>query len=354
MGPFILAGGIAAILLATKYSGSWGPWFKLCFIIPSAGLGYAFLTLGLKGVIHVPNQARLLGEWLAFSPIYIVVLIAMQAAHNYKLWEQMFNLVTHIQQKDERTIDPDVLQQERDIKTGQFDHDIDGHPLVCEGLRKNFGKLVAVNNLYFKIPKQTIFALLGANGGGKSTTLAVLTADLWNSESVESQNKMTVHDAFIHGYSIKTEPSKAHNYMGFCPQFDALNLELSARETLTLYSHLRGVTGDDCRAFITDLLNVLGLQYAADRPASGYSMGMRRRLSLGLALVGNPEIVILDEAASGVDPISRKNLQLLLQQTCKNRTVLMTSHHLDEVEALCDSIGVMSRGIKNNWYKIRF
>jgi ABC-type multidrug transport system ATPase subunit len=172
----------------------------------------------------------------------------------------------------------------------------------------------------------------------------MLTSDYISSQSIESKQDPSVeHTAFISGYDIIKNNEDCWKELGFCPQFDALNLALTARETLTLYCHLRGVT-ENAHLFVRDLLNALGLDYAADRKASGYSLGMRRRLSIGVALVGNPGVVLLDEASTGVDPISRANIRLLLQQTCKNRALLLTSHNLEEVEALADNIGIMSRG----------
>jgi len=341
VGPFLLILLITLICLTFRVGEFWR-FFPIALIIPSSGIVWPLFQSLVR-----PDVAwfySLLRNWSFSIPIYLALFCVILGVQNRHWLEELFSTPQNIKQRSDGNIDPDVIAQEEMIKSGQYDSN--EYPLVSHGLRKVFGGHTAVNNLYFAMQKSTVFGLLGSNGAGKTTTIAMLTSDYISSKSTESQSfpALVKHTAFLNGHDIIQENEECWTQLGFCPQFDALNLALTGRETLTLYCWLRGVTGDICKLFVKDLLNALGLEYAADRRADSYSLGMRRRLSLGVALVGNPKVIIADECTSGVDAISRANIRLLLQQTCKNRALLITSHDLAEIEMLADNIGIMSRG----------
>ena len=132
--------------------------------------------------------------------------------------------------------------------------------------------------------------------------------------------------------------------VGYCPQFDAFVPQLTGRENLRLFARLRGVSGEQISLYVTELLRHLTLEGCVDRPAETYSGGNKRKLSVGIALIGNPPIVILDEPSTGVDPQARRSMWRLISSTMAHRSVILTTHSMEEAEALCDRVSIMHAG----------
>jgi len=208
---------------------------------------------------------------------------------------------------------------------------------VVRGLRKVFpGGHVAVKNLYFAVPKGSVFGFLGANGAGKSTSMSCITGELLPGS--------TSGPATLDMLNIFTNTTAARKHIGYCPQHDALLPTLTAREHLYLYARLKGVSGDTLPRFTSALLKELGLTKYADRTVDSFSQGTKRRLSVAVALVGNPSLVLLDEPSTGVDPASAMDMWDVIRKSMRRRSVILTSHSMLEVEALCDRIAIMVRG----------
>jgi len=191
-----------------------------------------------------------------------------------------------------------------------------------------------VSDLWFGIPAGECFGFLGVNGAGKTTTLRILTGD----------EIPTRGSAYLGGLSILDQPESVRRMMGYCPQFDALHHSLTGRETLTLYGRIRGIPEEKLPLMVGFLINRLTLEEYADREAGKYSGGNRRKLSVAIALIGNPPIVFLDEPSSGMDPQSRRSMWDLISSTMKGRSIILTTHSMDECEALCGRIGIMVNG----------
>jgi len=212
--------------------------------------------------------------------------------------------------------------------------------IVVRGLRKVYesrnkkGAHTAVKRLYFAVALGECFGFLGANGAGKSTTMKILTGDLFPTEGTATLGSM---DIIEHPYEVRS-------LIGYCPQFDALLENLTAREHLTLFARIKGVPEKMMSKFIDGLLKQLTLEEYADRPAGTYSGGNKRKLCVGLALVGNPPVVFLDEPSTGVDPQARRFLWKLISSTMSHRAVVLTTHSMEEAEALSTRIGVMVNG----------
>ena len=171
------------------------------------------------------------------------------------------------------------------------------HDLIrLEGLRKIYPGKNAVKDVYFGIPAGQCFGFLGVNGAGKTTTLKMMTGDVTPTQG----------QAFIGGYSIAHYPTAVRRLMGYCPQHDALFDLLTARETLRFYGTIRGIPADKMEKMITFLIDRLSLTEFANRPCGTYSGGNKRKLSVAIALVGNPPCVFLDEPSTGMDPVSRR------------------------------------------------
>lgn len=160
-------------------------------------------------------------------------------------------------------------------------------------------------------------------------------------------------DATLAGYSVTSEPEKTRRRVGYCPQFDAHFTNLTGREHVELYASIKGIPVDRIKEAAAYKLAVVGLSDEdSDRLAAGYSGGMKRRLSLATATIGNPQIVFLDECSTGVDPVARREIWEMISNMVSGGTVdpsertsvILTTHSMEECEALCPRIGIMAGG----------
>jgi len=174
---------------------------------------------------------------------------------------------------------------------------------------------------------------LGVNGAGKTTTLACLTGE----------RSATYGDAFVNGHSIANQPA-VRRFIGYCPQFDALFNLLTGREHLNFYGRVKGLKGDELDKQVNMLLDVLSLTKYADRRAGTYSGGNKRKLSVAMAMIGNPPIVFLDEPSTGMDPMARRSMWEFIRATMSGRCVVLTTHSMEECEALCHRLCIMTAG----------
>jgi ATP-binding cassette subfamily A (ABC1) protein 2 len=156
---------------------------------------------------------------------------------------------------------------------------------------------------------------------------------------------ITKGDAIIHGCSVRSELYSAFHYIGYCPQFDALYDELTAREHLNLYATLRGVLKNSRSEVVDWALTKLDLLQYADRPVGTYSGGNKRKLSTAIALIGGPALIFLDEPTTGMDPYSKRFLwDLILSLVKDGKSIVFTSHSMEECEMLCTRLAIMVNG----------
>jgi ATP-binding cassette subfamily A (ABC1) protein 1 len=207
------------------------------------------------------------------------------------------------------------------------------------GLRKEFHfwsrpAKVAVKDMWFGIHEGECFGFLGINGAGKTTTLQMLTGAEYP----------TLGAATLKGFDIMTQQQELRRHMGYCPQFDALIETLTGRETLFLYARIKGVPEAKVGAYVNAMIQRIGLTDYADRPCGGYSGGNKRKLSVGVALIGNPSVIFLDEPSTGMDPGAKRFMWDLIAATNAGRSLILTTHSLEEAEALCHRIGIMVSG----------
>ncbi len=232
--------------------------------------------------------------------------------------------------------DDDVAAERQRILNNQTN----GDAIVLKGLRKVYGARstakphVAIADLFYAVHKGECFGFLGANGAGKTTTMKVLTGDIYPTKGTAS----------LDGFDVLSQPYEVRQRIGYCPQFDALQEFLTAREHLELYARIKCVPEDKLKAFVDRMLDKLSLTGIADKPAGTYSGGNKRKLSVGIALIGNPPIVFLDEPSTGMDPQARRFMWKLISTTMANRSVVLTTHSMEECEALCNRIGIMTNG----------
>ena len=236
--------------------------------------------------------------------------------------------------------DDDVLAEQARVTEGGAEDDL----IVVKNLVKQYdnGKL-AVNNISFGIPAGQCFGLLGINGAGKTTTMGMLTAEFPPSSG----------DATLAGFSVTNEPEKTRRRVGYCPQFDAHFTNLTGREHVELYASIKGIPKDMIVEAASHKLKEVGLSDEdSDRLCMGYSGGMKRRLSLACATIGQPQIVFLDECSTGVDPVARREIWQMISDMVtggnlpkeERTSVILTTHSMEECEALCPQIAIMAGG----------
>lgn len=230
--------------------------------------------------------------------------------------------------------DADVLNEYDRIKR-MSDVEISNGNLVLKGLTKYYGSQLAVNQLYLAVDNAECFGLLGINGAGKTTTFKMMTGD----ELISSG------DAFIRGFSMTNQMYKVHQLIGYCPQFDALLMDLTGRETVKIFCLLRGIPRYEIPDIINKLSLELGFHQHLDKHVSAFSGGNKRKLSTALALIGDPSLIFLDEPTTGMDPGAKRQLWNIINKTRNSgRSVVMTSHSMEECEALCTKLAIMVNG----------
>jgi ATP-binding cassette subfamily A (ABC1) protein 3 len=194
----------------------------------------------------------------------------------------------------------------------------------------------AVNNMSMLLEETQCFGLLGYNGAGKSTTFKMLTGEISASSGT----------AVIAGYDVRTHLRQVQKNIGYCPQFDALIERLTGRELLTMFARIKGVSERDISRVVQSHIDTLGLAKHADKQCRKYSGGNRRKLSTGIALLGNPSVIFLDEPTSGMDIKTRQNFIATLNRIMQEerKTIILSSHSISECESLCNKIGIMIGG----------
>ncbi|KAL5708093.1 Phospholipid-transporting ATPase abca1 [Ranunculus cassubicifolius] len=196
------------------------------------------------------------------------------------------------------------------------------------------GKFCAVNSLQLTLYENQILALLGHNGAGKSTTISMLVGLL----------PPTSGDALVLGKNIKMDMDEIRKGLGVCPQHDILFPELTVKEHLELFATMKGVEESDLERVVHDMVDEVGLADKVNTVVRALSGGMKRKLSLGIALIGNSKVIILDEPTSGMDPYSMRSTWQLIKKMKKGRIILLTTHSMDEADVLGDRIAIMANG----------
>jgi len=207
--------------------------------------------------------------------------------------------------------------------------------IEVRSLRKQYGELVAVDDVSLTATPGMIFGLLGPNGAGKSTTLGCISGLL-------APTAGTVH---VLGHDMQRAPRAAKSALGVVPQEVALYEDLGARENLAYWGEAYGVGGAELKGRVAEVLELVGLTDRAKEPVKRFSGGMKRRLNFGCALVHRPKVLLLDEPTVGVDPQSRvKLLDLVRAEAATGTCVLYTTHYMEEAEDLCDSLAIVDHG----------
>lgn len=207
--------------------------------------------------------------------------------------------------------------------------------IKAQNLKKSFGSIEAVKGVSFHVKEGEIYGFLGPNGAGKTTTISMVTGLL----------KPDSGRALINGLDIWLEPKRVKSLIGVVPQETAIYEELSARDNLSFWGGLYGLSGRELRSHVDFILSRVGLSDRARGQVKKFSGGMKRRLNLAMGLIHKPRILFLDEPTVGIDPQARLNiLDLIREEASSGTTIFYTTHYLEEAQALCARVGILDFG----------
>lgn len=205
--------------------------------------------------------------------------------------------------------------------------------IQTDQLTRHFGERVAVHQLDLKIRKGEIFALLGTNGAGKTTTIKMLCCLL----------PQTSGEAFLNGFQLSKKQQEIKKIIGVSPQESAIAEHLTSKENLLLMGGVFGLSSEENKERALNLMHLLEIEDRKDQ-AKKLSGGLQRRLSIAMALMSDPEILFLDEPTLGLDPHSRKSVWNYIEKLKHHKTILLTTHYLEEADTLADHIAIMESG----------
>ena len=202
------------------------------------------------------------------------------------------------------------------------------------GLVKRYKNLTAVDQLDLEIQQGELYSLLGVNGAGKTTTIKMLTC----------LTRPTAGDALVGGYSITKEPEQVKRLIGVSPQETAVAPNLTVKENLELICGIHGFSKETTKVKIQELTEQFSLNEVLSRKAGKLSGGWQRRVSIAMALISQPEILFLDEPTLGLDVMAKHDLWEAIRALKGKITIILTTHYMEEAEALSDRIGILKNG----------
>ena len=202
------------------------------------------------------------------------------------------------------------------------------------GLTKKYGEFTAVDGLNLTIEKGELFSLLGINGAGKTTTIKMLACLTVPTEG----------DAIILGESLKKSPDKIKGKLSISPQETAVARNLTAEENLEMMAGLFGKSRAEAKRKAAEMITRLNLEEAGQKKVKNLSGGMQRRLSIAMSLISEPEVLFLDEPTLGLDVIARRELWNVIRALKRKTTIILTTHYMEETEALSDRVGIIAHG----------
>lgn len=332
---FAFFGGIIGVQSTTPYEDfEWmmnALYFGIGIISPVVSLERA-LFIGLQQMGMMCNGHATGSLYLYGGPILYLIIQGICLFALLLWWDAGFIFPTlfrrsHTTSSDSEAKDP----SSPDLAAERIRMSSPNTTLALSSITKSFGTNLAVDNVSFGVHSGEIFALLGPNGAGKSTLISLVRGDI----------KPSTHSAKIEiaHHSILTHTILARAHLGVCPQFDSADV-LTVSETLSFFARIRGVSNPPHN--VATVLHACGLTAYADKLAHTLSGGTKRKLSLAVALVGNPSVLLLDEPSSALDANAKRTLWKCLQSMSKDRAVVLTTHSMEEADALADRIGIVS------------
>jgi ATP-binding cassette subfamily A (ABC1) protein 3 len=334
---FAYFGGIIGVQSATAYPDFEGVmnalFFGLGIISPVISLERA-LFVGLQQMGVLCNGHALGSIYLFGGPILYLILQGILLFGLLLWWDSGFMMPSYLRRSQQSTTaadDVEATDSNPDLLAERERMSSPSTALSISSVSKSFKTNLAVDNVTFSVRTSEIFALLGPNGAGKSTIISMIRGDIKPSSSTSQID--------ISNHSILTSPTTARSHLGVCPQFDSADV-LTVRETLTFFARTRGVS--DIAHNVSTVLDACGLTPYSSHLAQTLSGGTKRKLSLAIALVGNPSVLVLDEPSSALDATAKRTLWKCLADMSRSRAVLLTTHSMEEADALADRIGIVS------------
>jgi ABC-type multidrug transport system ATPase subunit len=327
----------------------YGKALKFVFrVLPAFCLGDGIINLASISIIKVftgeqqnPFDLEVIGYDIIYLAVELPIFLAIvfivdhpsRQLRQQQLFSQMDEPAEFIEDEDE-----DVMIERGIVEGGSQDVD---NVVTVKNLRKSdpaSGKMtedkLAVRNLTFGVRRGEVFGFLGTNGAGKTTTMSVLCGEI-----LPTRGQITVA-----GHDVVADAAMARRVVGYCPQFEALHDLLTPEEHLRLYAGLRGLTGAATDHAVQQLLLLCGLEEHRGKVAAMLSGGNKRKLSVAIALSGGPDGGVHDEPSAGMDPMARRGLWNVIERVATQCSVILTTHHLEEVEVLATRMAIMVDG----------
>ncbi|KAL8961901.1 MAG: hypothetical protein Q9193_001617 [Seirophora villosa] len=310
--------------------------FTIALITPSGNLIRAlFISLNVfsidckdRSLASYPGDITLYGGPILYCIMQSIFLFGILLwSDSGSIWDKIRRRQYKSQDVEESDVtDSEILSEIKRVNASPDD-----------GLRvlhqtKAFGRNIAVEDVTFGVQRGEVFALLGPNGAGKSTTISLIRGDIRPSNAKG--------EIFVEQIPISKRRAAARNSLGVCPQVDACD-QMTVLEHLRFYARVRGV--DDVERNVQEGLRAVGLEPFCHRMAAALSGGNKRKLSLAIALMGNPAVLLLDEPSSGMDVCAKRVMWKTLASVVPGRSLVLTTHSMEEADALADRAGIMGR-----------
>ncbi|KAK6084308.1 ABC transporter [Seiridium cupressi] len=302
-------------------------------VVRALFIGLNLFSTACDGTASAPNPAA-----IAFygGPILYLILQSL-ILFGILLWYDSGAGLNVLRRFTRKSVD---LQADQTISDDEVANEltrVTSTPQDSDGLRvmhltKSFGKNTAVDNATFGVRHGEVFALLGPNGAGKSTTISLIRGDI--------QPSRNGGNVFVENVSVSRHRAAARGHLGVCPQFDAID-SMTVEEHLRFYASIRGISDVDHN--VRAVLRAVGLEAFSTRMAHALSGGNKRKLSLGIALMGNPSVVLLDEPSSGLDAAAKRIMWHTLGAIVPGRSILLTTHSMEEADALANRAGILAK-----------
>uniref|UniRef100_A0A452RCN2 ABC transporter domain-containing protein n=1 Tax=Ursus americanus TaxID=9643 RepID=A0A452RCN2_URSAM len=322
-------------------------------LLPGHCLGMALFNLYYNYGIHKLSEGHTIQEsiyaWeslgmgkyltaLAISgSVYLMLLFLIETNVLWELKARFSDLNRKRQSVTAVPMDQDVAQEAEMVET-YLEKLREENPLVLREVSKVYAKKVpplAVNKISFTVQAGECFGLLGINGAGKTSIFKMLTGE----------EPITFGDAFVRGLSIRSHLREVQQWAGYCPQCDALFNHMTGREMLVMYARIRGIPEHHIGACVEQILDDLVMYAYVDKLVKTYSGGNKRKLSTGIALLGEPSVIFLDEPSTGMDPVARRLLwDTVARARDSGKAIVITTHSMEECEALCTRLAIMVQG----------
>ena len=293
---------------------------------------FSTTCLGRSTIASYPGDIKLYG-----GPILYLIVQSLFLFGVLLWWDSgsilaRFRRKQHKSEDDEKTspIEPEIAAEIKRVNSAS------GDGLRVEHISKAFGKTVAVQDVTFGVRRGEVFALLGPNGAGKSTTISLVRGDIQPSPNDTSGTG----EIYVENIPVSKRRAAARNKIGVCPQFDCCD-QMDVLEHLTFYARIRGV--DDVPYNVKQVIKATGLESFQHRMAAKLSGGNKRKLSLAIALMGNPSVLLLDEPSSGMDVCAKRVMWRTLASVTPGRSLVLTTHSMEEADALADRAGIIGR-----------